>query len=64
MLKRVYVWEFPVRWSHWILASSIAVMSITGYYIGNPFIPAASSNQYLMGWMRMIHLVAAAFFNC
>lgn len=64
MLKRVYVWEFPVRWSHWIIASAIAVLSITGYYIGSPFIHPTSPDQYIMGWMRLIHLIAAAFFNC
>ena len=64
MLKRIYIWEFPVRWSHWLVAVSIVVLSVTGYYISNPFIHATSSKQYIMGWMRLIHLIAAAVFNC
>jgi Ni/Fe-hydrogenase 1 B-type cytochrome subunit len=59
MLKRVYVWEFPVRLTHWINVLSIVSLSITGYYIGNPFIHAISTDQYIMGWMRFIHFVAA-----
>lgn len=63
MLKRVYVWEFPVRLTHWINVLSIASLSITGYYIGNPFIHAISTEQYIMGWMRFIHFVAAYLFT-
>ncbi|MDI6728564.1 MAG: cytochrome b/b6 domain-containing protein, partial [Thermodesulfovibrionales bacterium] len=62
MLKRVYVWEFPVRLTHWINVLGIASLSITGYYIGNPFVHAVSTDQYIMGWMRFIHFVAAYLF--
>jgi Ni/Fe-hydrogenase 1 B-type cytochrome subunit len=37
-MKQVYVWEFPVRLTHWLLAASIFVLSLTGFYIGAPFI--------------------------
>ena len=63
MLKRVYVWEFPVRMTHWINVLCIAALSITGYYIGNPFIHAVSTDQYIMGWMRFVHFVAAYLFT-
>lgn len=63
MLKRVYVWEFPVRLTHWINVFSIVSLSFTGYYIGNPFIHAVSSDQYIMGWMRFIHFVSAYLFT-
>lgn len=62
MLKRVYVWEFPVRLTHWINVMCIISLSITGYYIGNPFIHAISADQYIMGWMRFIHFVTAYLF--
>ena len=62
MLKRVYVWEFPVRLTHWLNVLSIVTLSITGYYIGNPFIHAVYSEQYIMGWIRFIHFVAAYLF--
>ncbi len=61
---RVYAWEFPVRLTHWINALCIVVLSITGFYIGSPFIHAISSKQYIMGWVRYIHFVAAYTFLC
>ena len=30
-LERVYVWELPVRLTHWVLFFSILVLSATGY---------------------------------
>jgi Ni/Fe-hydrogenase 1 B-type cytochrome subunit len=59
---RVYVWELPIRLTHWINAFCILFLSITGYYIGNPFIHAVSSKQYIMGWIRFIHFVSAYTF--
>ena len=59
---RVYAWEFPVRFTHWINFLCIFTLSITGYYIGDPFIHALSSKQYIMGWVRFIHFVAAYAF--
>lgn len=56
---RVYAWEFPVRFTHWINFICIVALSITGFYIGNPFIHAVSTKQYIMGWMRFIHFTAA-----
>ncbi len=59
---RAYIWEFPIRFTHWINAFCILVLSITGYYISNPFILAQSSNEYIMGWARVIHFVCAYIF--
>ena len=59
---KVYVWEFPVRFTHWINVVCLLALSITGFYIGNPFIYAQSSDQYIMGWMRFIHFVSAYTF--
>lgn len=59
---RVYAWEFPVRFTHWINFICIISLSITGFYIGRPFMHAYSANQYIMGWMRFIHFVAAYAF--
>lgn len=63
MLKRVYVWEFPVRFVHWINVLCIIILSITGFYIGAPFIHAYSAEQYVMGWMRLIHVATAYLFS-
>ena len=59
---RVYVWELPVRVSHWFVFLPIVVLSFTGYYMHNPFIVAKSSTTYLMATMRFIHEVAGAVF--
>jgi Ni/Fe-hydrogenase 1 B-type cytochrome subunit len=59
---RVYAWEFPVRFTHWINVLCILTLSVTGFYIGAPFIHAYSSKQYIMGWMRFIHFTAAYVF--
>lgn len=50
-----YVWEWPVRITHWINFLSIVVLSVTGIYIGNPSVAAVSSQQWVMGWNRFIH---------
>ncbi|GBD98471.1 putative Ni/Fe-hydrogenase B-type cytochrome subunit [bacterium BMS3Abin07] len=60
--KRVYAWEFPVRLTHWINVLCIILLSVTGFYIGNPFIHGVSSTGYIMGWMRFIHFVSAYTF--
>jgi len=60
--ERVYVWELPVRVSHWFIVLSAAVLAFTGYYMHNPFIIARSRTAYLMGTMRYIHLLAASVF--
>ena len=59
---KVYAWEVPVRLTHWINVLCILILSVTGYYIGDPFIHATSSKQYIMGWMRFIHFVVAYTF--
>jgi Ni/Fe-hydrogenase 1 B-type cytochrome subunit len=59
---RIYAWEFPVRFTHWINVLSIITLSLTGFYIGRPFIHAVSPEQYIMGWIRFIHFTAAYMF--
>ena len=59
---RVYVWELPVRVSHWFIFLPVVVLSFTGYYLHNPFIVAKSSATYLMATMRFIHEVAGFTF--
>lgn len=59
---RVYVWELPVRISHWFIFLPVVVLSFTGYYIHNPFIVAKSTTTFLMATMRFIHVVAGFVF--
>lgn len=65
-IRRVYVWELPVRVYHWVNALCILVLVVTGYLIGRPVaIQTAreASFSYWFGTVRFIHFIAAfAFF--
>jgi len=68
VLHRVYVWERPVRFYHWINALCVAVLCATGFMIGRPILHPAigeASFNYAFGWVRFIHFVTAFvfFFN-
>ena len=68
-LRDVYVWEVPVRLTHWVNVVCLITLSFTGYYIGNPYIHnvhpffyGVLKDQWVMGWMRFIHFSAAYVF--
>ena len=63
-LDRVYVWEWPVRLFHWLIAGSIVVLAVTGIYIGNPFlsVDGQATHHFVMGTMKSIHFIAAMVF--
>ena len=57
---RLYVWQAPVRITHWVTARCIVVLSLTGGYIADPFlIPPGGS---VMATVRTIHIAAALVF--
>lgn len=64
-LVRVYVWEFPVRFAHWLIAISFVVLGATGFYIAHPFIAVAGDarQHFVMGWVRAIHFYFAIAFT-
>lgn len=62
-LVRVYVWQVPVRLVHWTIFLSMIVLSVTGYYIHNPFIIARGPDAYLMATMRFLHETGAFVFT-
>lgn len=55
---RVRVWDLPVRALHWIIVAAIFVLSGTGLYMGTPVIRVGDDPAFLMGKMRVVHLVA------
>ena len=64
-LRRVFVWELPVRIYHWLNALTILLLCVTGYLIGNPpalLSSAEASDLYLFGWIRFIHFASAYIF--
>lgn len=60
---RLYVWEWPVRITHWVLVLSIVVLTITGYYIYFPFLTSKANHQFITAWNRFIHEVAGLVFT-
>jgi Ni/Fe-hydrogenase 1 B-type cytochrome subunit len=64
-LRRVYVWEKPVRFFHWLNAGTILVLIATGFFIADPLALISSreaSQQFIMGYVRFIHFAAAYLF--
>jgi Ni/Fe-hydrogenase 1 B-type cytochrome subunit len=61
-VERVYVWELPVRISHWLIFFSIAVLSVTGWYIHSPFLISRGMGAFTMATMRFTHIVAGYIF--
>jgi len=64
-LERIYVWELPVRVTHWLIFFSVIILSATGYYIGHPFIsvPGPARDHFVMGTARAVHLYTAIVFT-
>ena len=67
-IRRVYVWEMPVRLYHWVNALCVVVLAATGYLIGAPLAlhsAQEASFSYWFGTVRFIHFVTAFvfFFN-
>lgn len=64
-LVKVYVWQWPVRVTHWLIAISIWVLSVTGVYVGFPSLLSVgpATQQFLMGYAKLIHFYAAIVFT-
>jgi len=54
---RLYIWQIPVRVTHWVTAGAIVLLSVTGLYIADPFLIPAGGD--LMSTIRMIHIITA-----
>lgn len=61
-LEVKYIWELPVRATHWINVVCILVLSVTGLFIGAPQTVALKTDQYVMGWVRFAHFTAGYTF--
>ena len=62
---RVYVWEWPVRVCHWLIAGSIAGLSVSGLYIANPSLVTSGvvTQRSLMGLVKLFHYSFAIVFG-
>eukprot|EP01035_Chromulina_nebulosa_P011880 gene11880-15855_t len=64
-LLRVYVWEQPVRWFHWINAASVLALGATGWLIAHPpaFLSAQEASfSYWFGTVRFLHFLFGYIF--
>ncbi len=67
-IRRIYVWQLPVRFYHWINALAVVTLAVTGFIVGKPVAlanAAEASYSYWFGTVRFIHFVSAFvfFFN-
>jgi Ni/Fe-hydrogenase 1 B-type cytochrome subunit len=62
--RREYVWQLPVRITHWVTAASLMTLFATGLYIASPlFSPIGEpAHHFLMGRVRQVHFAAAMIF--
>lgn len=60
---RLKVWSGGLRFLHWFNVLLIVIMSVTGFYIMDPFFGDTYFRGieigFTMGWMRLIHFTAA-----
>lgn len=60
---RVPVWPASLRWLHWLNVAAIVALTVTGFYIADPFLrPGAASNGgagFFMGYVRLVHYAVA-----
>lgn len=57
--KIVYVWQLPVRLTHWVNAIAILALSATGLYIASPYLVSAG---FTMRWAQALHLLFGCIF--
>ncbi len=65
IIQRVYVWQWAVRFYHWINFVCVAVLCATGWMIGRPYSPMGgqeASFSYWFGTVRFLHFLAAFLF--
>jgi Ni/Fe-hydrogenase 1 B-type cytochrome subunit len=62
---RVRVWSWPVRLTHWAIFLSVMVLSVTGFYLGRPFITVSgpARDHFVTGSVKVIHNYAAIVFS-
>jgi Ni/Fe-hydrogenase 1 B-type cytochrome subunit len=63
--ERVYVWDLVVRSTHWLIALSLLLLSITGIYLGRPYLVVSgpAGEHFVMGTIRTIHNYGAIVFS-
>jgi Ni/Fe-hydrogenase 1 B-type cytochrome subunit len=62
--RKAYIWELPVRVTHWVTGGAITVLFLTGLYIGHPILAPVGepAHHFVMGRVREVHFAAALIF--
>src|SRR5271157_5935157 len=62
--RRRYVWQWPVRLSHWINVISVMALFLTGEYIAHPQLAPSGEpfQHFVMGRVRQVHFALAFIF--
>lgn len=60
-VSAVKVWQPWIRTLHWTLVATVVILSLTGFYIGNPVLDAGP-RWSLMSLARTTHLIASWVF--
>jgi len=59
IFARVNVWSPSLRIQHWSNVALVFLLSVSGFYIMDPFFgptsPLGEPTGFLMGWMRLLH---------
>lgn len=63
--RREYVWELPVRITHWVNGACLIVLFLTGLYISHPILAPSGEayRNFVMGRIREIHFISAMVFT-
>lgn len=61
-LVTIAVWELPVRLIHWGIAACVFMLSLTGFYIGRPYVSVRGDTGFFMGNVLAIHRAFAWIF--
>lgn len=53
-------WSVSLRVNHWLMVVSIIILTVTGFYIADPYTVSSGEtiDKFLMGHMRFVHLLA------
>ena len=63
-IERVYVWDLIVRGTHWTIVLTVVILSLTGIYIGRPFLISTTGDPMLvMGTVKTVHFYTAIAFT-
>ncbi len=68
-VRKVLVWEWPVRILHWVHFTSFTILILTGFYIAHPIITVrtlqlstTAANNFVMGSVRYVHFLFGFIF--